>query len=258
MSDATLTNEIEQTSSPISQSDTGLTCLEPSAGTESPAGKDVSGSKALKARRGSGRPARQRRSAGATKRRKLGSLGSELDGTTGEQDIDSQQVSEAAGLNQNSSDGLELHEEEHSGIPTMVPNDPMTTEPKTPKRRGRVQKVLKSPCVEIDVVVEEADERIVDQTEFSDSTEPALASWQQIDFNIEDILKPVAKSRGSVRRSLRNRRSVDLQAGGLAWVDHTSPELSKAGRRRTRGRLSGVSEPCGTLVSEELTPDVPE
>lgn len=245
MPDAMLTNEIKQTSSPPNMT---------SSGTESPAGRGDPGSKALKARRGSGRPARQRRSCGATKRRKLTSPAvdstDELGGTT--DDINSQQLTEAT----NNSDGLEFHEDEHSETPNVVPNDPMSTEKseqKTPKRRGRVQKVVK-----IDVVIE-ADERIVD--EFSDSraapTEPALASWQQAAFNIDDILKPVGKSRGSVRRSLRNRRSVDLQAVGLAWVDHTSPEFSKVGR--ARGRLSAVSEPCVTLVSEEpTTPDVAE
>ncbi|XP_057215487.1 cell division cycle-associated protein 2 isoform X2 [Triplophysa rosa] len=261
LSDATLTNEIEQKSSPVYQSDTGMTFLEPSASTESPAGRGDSGSKALKARRRSGRPARQRRSSGATKRRKfIDSV--ELEGETG--DIDRHELIEAIGMNQNNSDGLELHESEHSETPNVVPNDPMSperSEQKTPKRCGRVQKVLKSPCVKIDVVLE-ADERILDETEFSGSkaapTEPALAPWQQTDFNIDDILKPVAKSRGSVRRSLRNRRSVDLQTVGLAWVDHTSPEFSKVGRRRTRGRLSGVSEPCVSLVSEEPTPDVAE
>lgn len=242
-----------------------MTFLEPSASTESLAGRVNSGSKGLKARRGSGRPARQRRSSGATKRRKFSSSAIdsvELEGETGE--IDSHELIEALGLNQNNSDGLELHESEHSEDPNVVPNDPMSTErseQKTPKRCGQVQKMLKSPCVKIDVALE-ADERIVDETEFSDSkaapTEPALASWQQTDFNIDDILKPVAKSRGSVRRSLRNRRSVDLKAVGLAWVDHTSPEFSKVGRRRTRGRLSGVSEPCVTLIPEEPTPDVAE
>ncbi|XP_056602166.1 cell division cycle-associated protein 2 isoform X2 [Triplophysa dalaica] len=265
LSDATLTNEIKQTSSPAYQSDTGMTLLEPSASTESPAGRVNSGSKALKARRGSGRPARQRRSSGTTKRRKFSSSAIdsvELEGETGE--IDSHELFEAIGLNQNNSDGLELHESEHSETPNVVPNDPMSTErseQKTPKRCGQVQKVLKSPCVKIHVALE-ADERIVDETEFSDSkaapTEPTLASWQQTDFNIDDILKPVAKSRGSVRRSLRNRRSVDLKAVGLAWVDHTSPEFSKVGRRRTRGRLSGVSESCVTLISEEPTPDLAE
>ncbi|XP_066510209.1 cell division cycle-associated protein 2-like [Hoplias malabaricus] len=74
--------------------------------------------------------------------------------------------------------------------------------------------------------------------------EPVLESWQQANFNIEDIFKPVVKNRGSVRRSLRNRRSMDIQASGLAWVDHTSPELVTASRRRTRSRLSAVYQPA--------------
>uniref|UniRef100_A0A8C1KU82 Si:ch211-244o22.2 n=1 Tax=Cyprinus carpio TaxID=7962 RepID=A0A8C1KU82_CYPCA len=89
----------------------------------------------------------------------------------------------------------------------------------------------------------------------TDDTEPSLAPWQRTDFNIDDILKPVAKSRGSVRRSLRNRRSVDLQAVGLVWVDHTSPEPSTASRRKTRGRLSAVSE---QHLSQEPEPNSPQ
>lgn len=71
-----------------------------------------------------------------------------------------------------------------------------------------------------------------------------LESWQQPDFCIEDILKPVAKSRVSVRRSLRHRRSMDVLAKGLAWVEHTSPQMiTTSQRRKTRGRLSAVSQP---------------
>ncbi|XP_036454424.1 cell division cycle-associated protein 2 [Colossoma macropomum] len=81
--------------------------------------------------------------------------------------------------------------------------------------------------------------------------EPVLEPWQQANFNIEDILRPVVKSRKSVRRSLRNRRSMDVQASGLAWVDHTSPELITASRRRTRSRLSAVSQPPTFLDTEE-------
>ncbi|KAI5613368.1 cell division cycle-associated protein 2 [Silurus asotus] len=71
----------------------------------------------------------------------------------------------------------------------------------------------------------------------------SLEAWQQPDFCIEDILKPVAKSRGSVRRSLRHRSSMDVLAKGLAWVEHTSPQMNTTNQRRTRGRLSAVSEP---------------
>ncbi|KAI4879023.1 hypothetical protein NFI96_018101 [Prochilodus magdalenae] len=84
-----------------------------------------------------------------------------------------------------------------------------------------------------------------------DQNEPVLESWQQANFNIDDVLKPVVKSRGSVRRSLRNRRSMDVQASGLAWVDHTSPRLITASRRRTRGRLSAVFQAPAFLDTEE-------
>ncbi|XP_055054508.2 cell division cycle-associated protein 2 isoform X2 [Misgurnus anguillicaudatus] len=256
LSESPLTNKDEQTSR-----DMGMTSI---VGTECPAENKGSGAMALRARRDSVKPARQRRSSGTTKRRKVSgpavvSTG-ESEGKTEEQDTDNQH--DATSLNQNYHDGPE-HKEPEASVscksPTVVLNgDCMTTEKsaqKTPsfKRRGRV---LKSSCVNIDVVVD-TDERI----EFSDReavpAEPVLAPWQQDDFNIDDILKPVAKSRGSVRRSLRNRRSVDLQAVGLAWVDHTSPELGKVGRRR-RSRLSGVSEPSVTLVSEEPTPNLEE
>lgn len=71
-----------------------------------------------------------------------------------------------------------------------------------------------------------------------------LESWQQSDFCIEDVLKPVVKSRGSVRRSLRHRGSMDEPAKGLAWVEHTSPQMiTTTQRRRMRGRLSAVSQP---------------
>ncbi|XP_017573691.1 cell division cycle-associated protein 2 [Pygocentrus nattereri] len=80
--------------------------------------------------------------------------------------------------------------------------------------------------------------------------EPVLEPWQQANFNIEDILRPVVTRQRSVRRSLRNRRSMDVQASGLAWVDHTSPELITANRRRTRSRLSAVSQPPTFLDTE--------
>lgn len=68
-----------------------------------------------------------------------------------------------------------------------------------------------------------------------------LEPWQQPDFCIEDVLKPAVKSRGSVRRSLRHRRSVDVLDKGLAWVEHTSPKMLTTTQRRRR--LSGVSQP---------------
>ncbi|XP_051552685.1 cell division cycle-associated protein 2-like isoform X2 [Myxocyprinus asiaticus] len=276
VSEGTLANENEQ----------NMTCLEPSASTQGPTCRRDSGLKVHKSKRNSGRPAHQWRRSGTVKRNGLS--GPAIDSTTesevemGDHNMESQESIVAASLDpmkQDNPDGTALHQAEHSekeeaetlvscDTPTMIPNgDQVTTErseQKTP-RHGCVQKTLKSPCVKVDVV-EEVDmngqsER-VDQTESSESKtgliEPGLAPWQQTDFNIDDILKPVAKSRGSVRRSLRNRRSVDLQAVGLAWVDHTSPELSKATRRRTRGRLSGVSEPLVIQASEEPTPNLGE
>ncbi|XP_060763487.1 cell division cycle-associated protein 2 isoform X2 [Neoarius graeffei] len=79
-----------------------------------------------------------------------------------------------------------------------------------------------------------------------------LEPWQQPDFCIEDVLK---RERGSVRRSLRHRRSMDVLAKGLAWVEHTSPQMIATNpRRRTRGRLSGVSQcPLFTDSEETLT-----
>uniref|UniRef100_A0A673GIT0 Cell division cycle-associated protein 2-like n=1 Tax=Sinocyclocheilus rhinocerous TaxID=307959 RepID=A0A673GIT0_9TELE len=287
----TWTNENEQTlSSNVSdttdnQSDMGVTCLEPPVGTRGPAGKGSSGSKTSKANRDSGRPVRQRRSSGAAKRKELGSPAisstNKSGGETGKQDTESQKPTESAGLNpvyQDSPDRpvhdvaeCSENKEIEALISCVVPNeDSMNTESleqKTPsnKKRGLVQKALKSPPGKLNVVVEQVvesgqSEQITDDTTESNAgpTEPSLAPWQQADFNIDDILKPVAKSRGSVRRSLRNRRSVDLQAVGLAWVDHTSPELSKASRRRTRGRLSGMSEPFVPQVSVELTPNLGE
>lgn len=92
----------------------------------------------------------------------------------------------------------------------------------------------------------EVDEKNDMETNPSSAPLENLEPWQQLDFCIEDILKPVArsKSRGSVRRSLRHRRSVDVLDKGLAWVEHTSPQMiTSSQRRRTRGRLSSVSQP---------------
>ncbi|TRY91213.1 hypothetical protein DNTS_018843 [Danionella cerebrum] len=110
------------------------------------------------------------------------------------------------------------------------------------------QKVLKSPVVNINMVEEntEHSERSLEHDA------RFLAPWQQ-DFNIEDILKPVVKSRKTVRRSMRNRKSMDQQGAGMAWVDHTSPELVKPARRKTCGRLSGAFEAFRTQALEETT-----
>ncbi|XP_058633639.1 cell division cycle-associated protein 2 isoform X2 [Onychostoma macrolepis] len=266
----TRTNENQQTLSSI----VGMTCAEALVGTQDPAERGNSASKAFKVKRDSRRPVRKRRSSGAAKRKELCSpaISSNTDSKTGEQDTERQKPPGCASMSRGSPDRPVHHETECSEnqeiealISCVVPNgDSMnieSLEQKTPsnKKHGRVQKALKSPRGKLNVVVEEVvessqSERVTDES----NTEPSLAPWQQADFNIDDILKPVAKSRGSVRRSLRNRRSVDLQAVGLAWVDHTSPELSKASRRKTRGRLSGVSELLLSQASEEPAPNFTE
>ncbi|XP_041643306.1 cell division cycle-associated protein 2 isoform X3 [Cheilinus undulatus] len=80
-----------------------------------------------------------------------------------------------------------------------------------------------------------------------------LAPWQ-VEFNFEDVFKPVA-SRGqrSVRRSLRNRNTSNSE--GLAWLPWTSPESSKETRRRTRGRRLSAALPVQCAVSEEEVPN---
>ncbi|XP_050965625.1 cell division cycle-associated protein 2 isoform X2 [Labeo rohita] len=276
----TLSSTVTDTT--CNQSNMGVTCLDDSVGTQGAAGKVSSMSKTSKAERDSGRPARQRRSSGTVRRKKLGSPAisttTESSGETGEQSTESQKPNESAGLSPMYQDNpvrpvhyeaeCSENKEVEGLISGVVPNgDSVNTESleqMTPsnKKRGRA---LKSSHGKLNVVVEEVvesgqSERITDDASESIATpaEPSLAPWQQAAFNIDDILKPVAKSRGSVRRSLRNRRSVDLQAVGLAWVDHTSPELSTASRRRTRGRLSGVSEPLVSQASEEPTPDLGE
>lgn len=88
-----------------------------------------------------------------------------------------------------------------------------------------------------------------------------LAPWQGGEFNIEDVLRPVASSRRSVRRSLRNRSDRVSRSGasGLAWVAHTSPDVatgSRAGRRRTSSRLS-ISLQAPELPEEAQSQDEP-
>ncbi|XP_076126578.1 cell division cycle-associated protein 2 isoform X3 [Alosa pseudoharengus] len=91
----------------------------------------------------------------------------------------------------------------------------------------------------------------------------SLAPWQQIEFSIEDVLKPVASSRRSVRRSLRNRSEQVSESGassGLAWVAHTSPDIAaprRAGRRRNSSRLSINLQPPN-LLEEPEPQDEPE
>ncbi|KAL2092197.1 hypothetical protein ACEWY4_011995 [Coilia grayii] len=82
----------------------------------------------------------------------------------------------------------------------------------------------------------------------SHTDDTVLAPWQQADFNIEEVLRPVAVAAGrrSVRRSLRNRseRGSASAASGLAWVERRSPDVARSaagdrtGRRRNSSRLS--------------------
>ncbi|XP_016356853.1 cell division cycle-associated protein 2-like isoform X2 [Sinocyclocheilus anshuiensis] len=257
--DTTRTNENEQMLSSI----VGMACVEASVGAQDPAERLNSASKASKAKRDSGRPVCKHRSSCTDKRKELGSPA--ISGETGEQDTESQKPFGCTLMYQDSPVHHETecseNQETEALISCMLPNgDSMnieSLEQKTPrnKKHGPVQKALESPRGKL--VESGQSERVTDESN-TGPTEPSLAPWQQADFNIDDILKPVAKSRGSVRRSLRNWRSVDLQAVGLAWVDHTSPELSKASRRKTRGRLSGVSEPLLSRASEEPAPNSPQ
>ncbi|XP_039515723.1 cell division cycle-associated protein 2 isoform X3 [Pimephales promelas] len=269
------TNEKEQTlSSSVTdttdnQPDLNVAYFEPSVGAQSPTGRVNSRSKTSKTKRDSGRPKRQRRSSGAAKRKELSNTAinstTEADYEFGERDAESQKPNQSAGLSPMHQDSFEAECSKNKEIEALngyaAPNEnSMTTESleqKTP-RRGRVQTVLESPCVKVDESGQSERITVGMSESNAEPKKPSLAPWQQDDFNIDDILKPVAKSRGSVRRSLRNRRSVDLQAVGLAWVDHTSPELSQVARRRTRGRLSGVSEPLFIQASEEPTPNLGE
>ncbi|XP_059405285.1 histone H3.v1-like [Carassius carassius] len=182
-------------------------------------------SKASKARRDSGRPVRKRRSSCADTRKEL----------------DSPAISS------------ETESQKQPGCTSVCRDSP---EHQETKRSETQEREAVMSCKIDSINTESLKEQLSDESESSTGhTEPGLAPWQRADFSIDDILKPVSRSRGSVRRSLRNRRSVDLQAVGLAWVDHTSPELSKASRRKTRGRLSGVSEP---LLSQEPAPNSPQ
>ncbi|XP_062399086.1 cell division cycle-associated protein 2 isoform X4 [Sardina pilchardus] len=86
----------------------------------------------------------------------------------------------------------------------------------------------------------------------------SLAPWQQVEFSIEDVLKPAASSRRSVRRSLRNR-SERVSESGLAWVAHTSPDIAagtRARRRRNSSRLS-INIPPPDLPEESESQDEP-
>lgn len=237
----------------------GMTCVDASVGAQDPPERVNSASKSFNAKRDSGRLVRKRRSSGAGRRKKLGSPA--ISSKTGEQDTESQKPPGCASMYGDSPDRpvhQDCVENQEALISCVVLNgdsvhiESLVQKSPSNKKHGQVQKARGK----LNVVVEESgqSEPVTEES----NTEPSLAPWQQADFNIDDILKPVAKSRGSVRRSLRNRRSVDLQAEGLVWVDHTSPEVSKASRRKTRGRLSGVSELLLSQVSEEPAPNFTE
>ncbi|XP_021477588.2 cell division cycle-associated protein 2 isoform X3 [Oncorhynchus mykiss] len=70
--------------------------------------------------------------------------------------------------------------------------------------------------------------------------ESLLPPWAQEEFNIDDVLRPLpCRGHQSVRRSLRNQSST-LEASGLAWLPHTSPDSSSAVCRKTRRRRSSI------------------
>uniref|UniRef100_A0A8C1FQG9 Si:ch211-244o22.2 n=1 Tax=Cyprinus carpio carpio TaxID=630221 RepID=A0A8C1FQG9_CYPCA len=235
------TNENEQTLS----STVGVTCVEPSV-----AERGKLASKASKARRDSGRPVRKRRSSCTDKRKELDSPA--IISETGEQDTESQKPPGCTSVYRDSPvpHETERSENQEAVISCKVPSEDSVKSESLEQLSDKKQKEQESPRGKLEEVAESGQSERV-----TDDTEPSLAPWQRTDFNIDDILKPVAKSRGSVRRSLRNRRSVDLQAVGLVWVDHTSPEPSTASRRKTRGRLSAVSEPH---LSQEPEPNSPQ
>lgn len=68
--------------------------------------------------------------------------------------------------------------------------------------------------------------------------------WQ-LDFNCEDVFRPVVSSgRRSVRRSLRNRSgSEGGSSQGLAWLPPSPTDQPAEARRRTRGRRLSSSQP---------------
>ncbi|XP_042579449.1 cell division cycle-associated protein 2-like isoform X1 [Cyprinus carpio] len=240
------TNENEQTLS----STVGVTCVEVSV-----AERGNLASKASKARRDSGRPVRKRRSSCTEKRKELDSPA--IISETREQDTESQKPPGCTSVYRDSPvhHETERSENQETVISCKVPSEDSMKSESLEQLSDKKQKEQESPRGKLEEVAESGQsERVTDESN-TGHTEPSLAPWQRTDFNIDDILKPVAKSRGSVRRSLRNRRSVDLQAVGLVWVDHTSPEPSTASRRKTRGRLSAVSEPH---LSQEPEPNSPQ
>ncbi|KAL7836918.1 hypothetical protein AOLI_G00282020 [Acnodon oligacanthus] len=257
-----------------------------SVNTAAHTGGASSGTKAPRARRSSGRPAGRRRSGNTAKVERLSSAHESAIGDQTRQGNTQSEFSETLVRCESVQEEDNGHPvtAEHSGDSAIDGKLHQEKDEEAPNERKQARKSprVKSTAV-TDVIEEEepcqhpletnqsADEKAEGEggqelTESSPAvgesalnsvetlggqTEPVLEPWQQANFSIEDILRPVVKSRRSVRRSLRNRRSVDVQASGLAWVDHTSPELITANRRRTRSRLSAVSQPPTVLDTEE-------
>ncbi|XP_062273144.1 cell division cycle-associated protein 2 [Scomber scombrus] len=77
-----------------------------------------------------------------------------------------------------------------------------------------------------------------------------LAPWQ-VDFNFEDVFKPVAtRGNRSVRRSMRNKGNAENSIG-LAWLPQTPPDSIKEARRRTRSRRLCAAIPVQPSLPEE-------
>lgn len=218
-----------------------------------------SGVKAPKARRNSGRPAGRRRSANSA--RANSARARRLSGSAQEHETnDLEEPEEPASVGSSGSESSETSESTETPTSEQIETQNQINEfaftaktsdnaqPKTTTYEKAENEPRQDP-LETNQSPEELAE---DPKHPTEPSEPVLESWQEANFNIEDVLKPVkTKSRGSVRRSLRNRRSVDVQASGLAWVEHTSPELMAAGRRRTRSRQSAVYQPATVLDTEE-------
>ncbi|XP_035592230.1 uncharacterized protein LOC118358468 isoform X2 [Oncorhynchus keta] len=87
--------------------------------------------------------------------------------------------------------------------------------------------------MELGNVIEQA------STSYPDSL---LPPWAQKEFNIDDVLRPLpCRWHQSVRRSLKNQSST-LEASGLAWLPHTSPDSISAVCRKTRRRRSSIQD----------------
>lgn len=283
--------EIKHTSAvdSSSESESGVASADVPGEAIADTGRATSGTKPRRARRNSGRAAGRRRSWNSARAKEPTSQeceerneqtgaeeGPQLEkmGLENEDQAEPSQTSVACETGEEVNGHPETVEHNLTNLIEKSDQDD-EKEPEPNTQNGKVH-ARKSPRAKTSTVTDENEEQetnksgdqkegqtlpesslAVEHGEFSsvsgvgDQTEPVLDPWQEPYFNIEDVLKPVVKSRGSVRRSLRNRRSVDVQAGGLAWVDHTSPELLTASRRRTRSRLSAVFCPPALPDSEE-------